>query len=164
MGTRESFLEGYQKHADAIFRFCLFKTSDRELAKDLAQEVFMRAWDYMGSGKTITSLKALFYKIAANLVIDHYRKKKESSLDELMDSGFDPGSEDVTPKLGNKLDAQVVVEVLEQLEPQYRDVIVMRYLEDMAVKDIAEILGEKENNVSVRIYRGLHQLKNILGS
>jgi RNA polymerase sigma-70 factor, ECF subfamily len=162
MDTRQSFLEAYQEQQDAIFRFCLFKTSDRELARDLSQEVFLRAWDYADSGKIITSFKALFYKIAGNLVIDYYRKKKESSLDEMMEAGFDPGGENIAIRLEGQIDAEAVTKVLKRLDPQYRDIIVMRYIEDMAVKDIAAILGERENNISVKIYRGLNQLRELI--
>jgi RNA polymerase sigma-70 factor, ECF subfamily len=162
MSPDQQFLEQYDLYADGIFRFCLFKVSQRELARDLTQEVFLHAWDYIAKGKGVDNYKSFLYRIASNLVIDYYRKKKENSLDELMEAGFDPTSGDATNRMNDKVDGSKIIETLHSLEPQYRDVLVMRHVEDMAVKDIAEILGEKENNISVRIYRGLNQLRTLL--
>jgi RNA polymerase sigma-70 factor, ECF subfamily len=161
---QDAYLKAYEEHADSIFRFCLYKTSQRELAKDLAQDVFIRAWDYVITEKKIDNFKALFFRIANNLVIDHYRRKKEGSLDELIEAGFDPTSGDETTRLGSRIDSREVLKVLDQLEEPYRDIIVLRFIEDMAVKDIAVLYKERENNISVKIYRALNQLREILNA
>lgn len=83
-------LTAYDAHADAIFRHCYFKTGERELAQDMTQDVFLKAWSYMQRQDPILNMRAFLYRLADNLVIDWYRKRKSQSLDALMDGGFEP--------------------------------------------------------------------------
>ncbi len=161
---QDEFLQAYETHADAIFRYCYFRVYNRERARELSQETFMKAWEYISrTGKKIENLRAFLYKIATNLVIDESRQKgkKTVSLDQLHDEGFDPG-EDRTEDWKNGIDNQAVLHAIERLDDKYREVVWLRYMQDLSVKEIAHILEDNENNVSVKIHRGLTQLRNIL--
>ncbi|MDO8515820.1 MAG: RNA polymerase sigma factor [bacterium] len=161
--TEKMFMEAYEAYADAIFRHCYFRVSDRERAEELAQETFMRAWDYVAKKGNIDYMKPLLYRIANNLVIDEWRKKKSVSLDDMQEGGFDVvgvRAEEIT----HALDAKALMPYLDKLEPMYRDAVVMRYIDDMSPKDIAETLGIRENAVSVRIHRGLEKLRSLIGT
>ena len=92
--VERQFLELYENLAEPLFRHCYFRLSDREKARDLMQESFTRTWERLVDGEKIKNLKAFVYRVANNLIIDIYRKKKESSLDLLQEDGFDPGSDD----------------------------------------------------------------------
>ncbi len=155
------FLETYKANTDAIFRFCLMRVSDREMAKDITQETFMKVWQYAKNGKEIVNLRALFFTTAKNLIIDQYRKKKASSLDSLMEEGFDVGVE-ISEAIIDKFDGERAMAFLASIPEKYRDAIYMQYVEGLSVKEIAEITGETENNISVRIHRGLQKLRSIL--
>ena len=156
------FFEAYETHADAIFRHCMLRVSDRELAKDLMQEAFTHTWEYMQNGNNPKNLRAFIYRVASNLVIDHYRKKKSYSLDEMSEkTGFDP-SIDMTENIVNGIDAKRALELLPQLPDQYRSVIVMRYVDDLSPGEIATITDETENTVSVRIHRGVKKLRELI--
>ncbi len=159
--TKQQFLEAYNQYGDAIFRYCFYKTSNREKALDLMQDTFVKTWEYIVAGKKIDNLKAFLYKSATNLIIDWFRKKKMLSLDELSESGFDP-SFDRTDRMINQLDGEIALEAVNLIEPIYRDVIVMRYVEELSIKEIADILEEKENNISVRLNRGMKKLRQVL--
>ncbi len=151
----------YEEHSDAIFRYIFFKISDREKALDITHDTFVKVWDSMSGGTVIDNHKAYLYRTAERLVIDWYRKKKSLSLDSLQEDGFDVGV-DSTAEMAEKIDAEVVTELIKELEDDYKNVIILRYLEEMSVKDIALALGEKENTISVRIYRALEKLRIIL--
>lgn len=119
----------------------------------------MKAWTHISKGGEMTNEQAFLYKIAGNAVIDFHRKKKSQSLDAMQESvGFDVATDEHkrTPEI---LDGQRVINQINELPEEYRDVLLMRYVEDMKVKDIAESLGERENTISVRINRGLAKLK-----
>jgi RNA polymerase sigma-70 factor, ECF subfamily len=158
--TKE-FIAAYDEHADAVFRYCFFKLSNRELAKDMVQDTFIKTWQYLGEGKPIGNLKAFLYKVAHNLIIDEYRRQKASSLDSLREAGFD-----VEGSRGDDMilsaEADVVLRAIDKLEPHFREVIVMRYVHDLSPREIADILGEKENAVSVRLNRAIHKAQELL--
>ena len=160
--AEQAFLEAYQEHADAIFRYCLFKVRDREMAKDLSQETFTKTWKYLTQGGEVLNFKAFFYHTAQNAVIDHYRKHKSESLDSLHEKGFDPG-EDCTERLVDELDGAQVMEIMRGLPKEYHDVIFMRYAQELSNGEIAEMLGETETAVRVRVHRGLKKLREMLG-
>jgi RNA polymerase sigma-70 factor (ECF subfamily) len=159
--TKEEFLEAYNQYADAIFRYCFYKTSNREKALDLVQDTYVKAWNYLKSGKKINNLKAFLYKTANNLIIDYFRKKKMTSLDQLTEAGFDPPF-DKREEMFDKLDGELALKAVDLIEPIYREVIIMRYVEELSIKEIAKKLKEKENNISVRLHRGMGKLKKVL--
>ncbi len=76
------FIESFSEYGDAIFRFCMMKVSNVELAEDMTQEVFTRYWQYVRDGKTMTNTRSFLYTIANNMAKDWYKKKKSYSLDE----------------------------------------------------------------------------------
>lgn len=157
----QEFLAAYDQYSDAIFRHCYFRVFDRERGKDLMQEVFMRAWEYLNKGEKVLNMRAFLYRIANNLIVDESRKKKEASLDKLQEEGFDPGIDD-TDKINSRIEHSRVVNTLQHLDDNYRDILVMRYMNDLSPSEIAEVTGESANTVSVRIYRGLKQLRTML--
>ncbi len=164
MVTQTEFAAIYDEYADAIFRFCFYKVHDRELAKDHMQDTFSRAWKYVASGKEVENMRALLYRIATNLIIDHVRKQKRRptvALDELMEAGFEPG-EDRSEQMTNQLDAEMALKVLSKLNDKERNLIMMRYVEDLPVNEIAVALGARPNAVSVRLNRALKKLRNLL--
>ncbi|HEY4520417.1 MAG TPA: RNA polymerase sigma factor [Candidatus Paceibacterota bacterium] len=157
----QQFEKAYHEFSDAIFRHCFLRVSDREQAKDIMQETFMKAWHFVSGGNEVENMKAFLYKVANNLVIDFYRKRKDNSLEALQEAGFDPGI-DIRDNLFNNIESKRIAGKIQELEPLYRQALTMRYLEDLSPKDIANVVGETENVISVRIHRGIKKLKMIL--
>lgn len=155
-----AFLEAYEQLSDAIFRHCYFRVSDRDKAKELMQEVFTRTWQFISAGKDIQNMKAYLYKVANNLIIDQYRKKKEVSLDDLQEEGFDPGFDD-REHLENFIAGKEAMALLTNLDDLYREVVVMKYIDNMTVSEIAQVLQISENVVSVRLHRALRKLRSL---
>lgn len=154
----EEFAKVYDELADAIFRHCYFRVFNREQARDLMQEAFVRTWEYYRAGGEVRNVKNFLYRVANNLIIDYARKKKALSLDELHEQGFDPEI-DERERVMASLDALTVLKVLQKLAPKYRDFVTMRYLDELSPGEIAAITGLSENAVSVRIHRGLTRLR-----
>jgi|SRR3989344_3102737 len=155
------FLIAYDQFADAIFRHCFFRTRDRERAKDVVQETFMRTWEYVAKGHKVENLRAFLYRVANNLIVDEARKKKPVSLDMLREEkGFEPRVDSIA-RAHDIIDAKGVPALLDKLEPHHREVVVMRYLDGFGPKEIAEILGESENAISVRLHRAMERLRKL---
>jgi RNA polymerase sigma factor (sigma-70 family) len=155
------FLTCYDAYSDAIFRQCYFKTSDREVAKDLTQEVFTKTWDYLMQGKTVDNLKSFIFTVAGNCIKDWYKKRRaipESAFEHDPFANFSDESQN--SEIGAEV--TVVMRALETLEPRDRDAITMRFVEGLPPREIAGILGERENTVSVRITRALKKLRSLI--
>lgn len=160
---KEQFEATYRDQVDAVFRYCYFRTSDREQALDLAQDAFMRYWDAIADNKIIDNPRAFLFTIARNLIIDYYRKKKTLSLDALAETdenGY------YLPKGVSEMvnaEAHYLINKIQELEPAFRQVVYLRYVEEMMPKEIAEVIGESVGAVSVRITRGLEKLRRLIG-
>ncbi|MBI4239908.1 RNA polymerase sigma factor [Candidatus Uhrbacteria bacterium] len=170
----DAFVKAYDELADKVFRHCYFRVFNRERAKDLMQESFMRAWKYLSEGHDVRNMKSFIYKIANNLIIDESRKKKELYLEELLhysdnsnDSNQDQIREvesgvDEMDTISRVIDGKIAVVALQKLEQKYRDAILMRYIDDLTPEEIADVTHESADVISVRIHRGIKQLRAIL--
>lgn len=172
--SEEEFIKLYDELADKLFRHCYFRVFNRERAKDLMQESFMRVWKYCGEGHEVKNLRSFIYKVANNLIIDESRKKKELYIEELQvhentsfDSAkdhvreFDSGVNEAETVL-TIIDGKIALSALSRLDSKYRDAIVMRYVDDLTPEEIAKITHETADVISVRIHRGLKQLRTLL--
>ena len=160
----EYFSKAYDDFSDAIFRYCQYQTSNREKALDLTAETFTKTWEYISNGKKLDNIRAFLYRVANNLIIDDRRKKKSSSLDDIMEKGFDVEDEkDEAEEHENKFESKMAIEAVQKLDEKYRDVLMYKFVEEMSIKEIAEITGESANNISVRINRAMKMLKEIVG-
>lgn len=157
----KQFLEAYDKYADAIFRYCYYRVFDRDKAKDYVQEAYTRTWKYIGEGHEVENIRALVYRIANNIIIDGVRKKKSISLNQIMEKGFAPKT-DPREKTENYFMGKDIINLVKSLDEKYRDVILMKYVEDLSTKEISMALNETENNIYVRLNRGLEKVKEIL--
>ncbi len=159
----DQLIELYQHR---LLRYLLFLTGKREVAEDLFQETWMRVLlrgsQYNGKARFDTWL----FTIARNLVIDLSRKRTMSSLDELSDPTDDSRPFEIATDGPSPLDQfQVredraeVAEVLLKLEPNYREVLVLRFHEELSLEEIASVTRAPLSTVKSRLYRGLAALK-----
>ncbi len=162
MRTEEDLSKAYEAFSDAIFRHCFFRVYQREYALDLMQQVFMKTWEYMASGKSIENMRAFLYRTANNLIIDETRKKKEQvSLEVLEEQGVKP-SIDTREEVEATIDGAKIGTYLKQLPKEDREILVLRFVDDLSPKEIAEVLGETANVVSVRIHRAVKKLRELI--
>lgn len=158
---KKFFLESYEAHADAIYRHCFFRVFSKELAEELVQDTFMKTWEYLARGKKIENIRAFLYRTATNAIIDHTRKKKEVSLDGLIeDSRIPEPAIDDHRRIERTVLVNEIKNMLHLLSEDDRALIVMRYVDDFGPKEIADILGLSANAVSVRLNRAIEKLKS----
>lgn len=162
----DRLIEQYQYR---LFRYLLYISSDRETAEDLFQETWMRVLDrghqYDGNFRFETWL----FAIARHLVIDLQRRKKPQSLDVLTDpdrkSAMDLAPANSLPVLDvitQRETEMSVQESLGRLPAIHREVLVLRFQEDMTIEEIAAVLGTPVSTVKSRLYRGLQSLRQLL--
>ncbi len=160
------FTKAYDLYADSIFRHCYFRIGDRERGKELMQDAFLKTWEYIAKGNEVEDMRAFLYRTANNLIVDQYRrraKRTEESFEDLQERGFDFASSERTEKETEEgFTSDEVASVLGKIEEPYRSAVIMRYIDDLSPKQIAQSLGESVNVVSVRINRGMKKLKSLL--
>lgn len=162
--NEQLLLSAYDEYADAIFRHCALRLNDRERGKDLMQETFVRAWESLQKGTTIENMRAFLYRIANNLIVDDVRRRKLRTEESLEDMQEEHGWElpDSAPDPSRVTHGVMVMETVSQLEEPYRTAVVMRYVDGLPPRDIADALGVSPNVVSVRIHRGIEQLASLV--
>jgi len=158
---KQQYLEHYDELSPALYRFFVFQTSNTEVASDLLQETFLKTWEYISQGKPIQNLRAFLYQVARNILTDYRRKKKSSSLESLTETGLDFESEtDILEEESKHDDFRYVIEKFKILDTEQKELITLRYVEDKSISEIAEILQERPNTISVKIHRAIEKLKN----
>lgn len=150
----------YNEYGKLLTNFALHKLNNREIGKDLVQQTFMKAWLYLTKGGEIFNMKVFLYRILNNLIIDEYRKHKTASLEVLLKKGFEPGTTDPKCNL-NSLSGEDILTLIDYLPESYKEVMRMRYSQDLSIKQMAAITGKSKNSISVQIYRGLKKLKTL---
>jgi len=155
----EKFEKLFEKHSDEIFRFVYFRVYDRELAKDLVQETFLRAWSFQLK-EEVWNKRALLFKIARNMVIDHARQKKETySIDQVLEqSGIEPIDK---KDLDVELDGKMFLDNIKKLKVDEQELINLRYLNGFSPREIAKMLERSVAVVSVQLTRAKKKLKQI---
>lgn len=160
------FVELYEKEVDAIFRYVFLRVADKEEAKDIVQDSFTRFWQSLNSGSKIENSRAFLFSITRNRVIDWYRKKKSISLESTFEDEegefFEIADPDAHKQIEVSSESSLVLKAINELASQYREVVYLRFIEDLSPKDIAEILGTTPNAISIRINRGIEELRKIL--
>jgi len=164
-GHEQRFLDAYTEYNDALFRHACMRISDREKAIDLVHDTYTKVWSYVRKGYEIEQFRPFLYKVLNNLIIDTYRKKKEASLDALLDiDGVDEGSfeelsESSAEALAATIDGRKAFDLMAELPDVYREVLILRFVDGLGPKEMAVLTEEKENVISVRIHRGLKLLR-----
>jgi len=140
-----------------------FKLNDHAIGEDLVQDTFLKTWKYLLKGGKIDMMKAFLYHILNNLIIDEYRKNKTSSLDFLMEKGFDISNEN-HERLFDIMDGKTAALLIDELPKKYQNVMRLKYLKDLTLQEISLITGQSKNTIAVQTYRGLEKLKALYNS
>lgn len=160
---KKKLIDAYDAHSDAIYRHCYFRVFKKTRAEELVQDTFIKTWEYMKKGKEIENIRAFLYRVANNLIIDESRKKKEQSLDELIEQNiFSEPSYREEKIFEHNIILAEVKEKIKNLSEEDQNLITLRYFDDLDPKDISEVTGDNANNVSVKLNRALTKLKQYL--
>jgi len=163
----EAYGKIYDLYAHRIYRFVYFKVSSVEEAQDITADVFLKAWSYLidEKGQEVRHLSALLYSMARNRVIDYYRSMSREvlPLSESAEETVADGREGHL-KTEAKIDTNLLEKHLRSLKDEYREVLVMKYLDELETSEIAKILGKAQGNVRVLLHRALEAVRELMPS
>lgn len=159
LSKKRKFSKIYDQCIDKIYRFIFLKVSSEEIAQDLCSETFLKAWKSYKNNSKIDNPSAFLYRIARNLVVDHYRKKGRTqfvSLDSVPVFDSNPGIEE---KAALNSDLERVRTSLIKLKEDYQNVIIWHYLDDLPIPKVAKMLEKSEQATRVTLFRALKALR-----
>lgn len=154
------FEQYYDQYKHKIYTYLYYRSGkNKERAEDLTSEVFLKALEKFHTYKPESSFQSWIYAVAHNHLVDFFRKNKEAHVDledveNLLESSIDTKS-----LLRKRVATEQVVEMLDSLSDREREIVLLRYQQELPMRDIAEIVDEQETNVRVTIHRALAKLK-----
>lgn len=165
-GDPRAFEELYNKYHRSVYQFLAFRLARREDAEDMTALVFTRAWEYLASEQNeIKNFRAFIYRIARNLLADFYRsasnREKNLSIDEAQaqDRPIDiPDLRDLFEAQVLASDEAMVGRALLTLKPEYREVLTLRFMGELSLKEIAQVLEKESGTVAVTLHRAKEAL------
>ena len=140
--------------------YAFYKLNNHDTGEDLVQDTFMKMWSYLLRGGKIDVMKAFLYHILNNLIVDEYRKRKMSSLDVLLEKGYEP-SAGPPDRIFDLLDGKAALLLIQRLPVAYQKIMRMRYVQDLSLKEMSLITGQSKNALAVQAHRGLEKLKEL---
>lgn len=165
-GDAEAFGKLYDAHMPAIYRFILVKVSNKADAEDITHQVFVNAWRGINGYKPRKGLpfSSWLYRIARNAVIDFYRTSRHHlDIDTVPEEAISK-SPDFEAKFDTEIKMGGIRTALSKLDDEQESVLLMRFMNDMSYKEIAETLDKSEGAVRVIQHRALKRLKIIYES
>lgn len=154
----KAFGKIYDHFYQRIRRYIFFKVPQAEDADELASEVFLRAWEYSTSTK-VDNINAVLYRIASNLIADFYRSRKITGPIEEAENIASAQSVEETVMINEEF--RHILQKLKKLKEEYRDVLVMKYLDELSTQEIADALEKSTNNVRVLLHRAKKALQEL---
>jgi len=115
---------------------------------------------YLVHGGKIDTMRAFLHHVLNGLIIDEYRKRKTTSLDAILEKGFDPGFDD-SNRFVNYLDGKKVVLLVDTLPQKYQKVVRLRYVQGFSLDEVSLLTKQSRNTVAVQAHRGLAKLKKL---
>ena len=163
-GNKEAFGQLYDLYAPRLFRFIRLKVRSQVLAEDLSSELFLKIWEYLKEKENIVeeSIQALLYKVARNLIIDYYKKKSSQELFMGDDFHLFLEEEPAKDEVGSKEIADQIHKALVNVKEEYQDVLILYYIDELSVPEIAKVMNKSNGAIRVLIHRGLKSLKEHL--
>jgi RNA polymerase sigma-70 factor (ECF subfamily) len=163
----DRLIEQYQHR---LLRYLVYLSGNRELAEDLFQETWIRVLERGDQFDGKHEFSTWLYAVARNLTIDYLRRKSPVSLDGLMEDEDHAPLEPADPRpaawevVQQHEQAERIGAALVSIPAEYRETVVLRFQEGLALDEIATVTGAKLGTVKSRLYRGLNMLMSQLGA
>lgn len=162
-GDAAAFATLYEHYLDPIYRFIFVRVRTPELAEDLTQTVFLKAWQALPNlAEREHSFSSWLYTIARNTVIDHWKKKKDVPINDESPIWYTVADERPAPDaLAMKSeDAKLALSLLDVLTDEQRELITLRFIEDKTTEEIASAMNRRPDAIRALQYRALKALRD----
>ncbi|MCX6702314.1 MAG: sigma-70 family RNA polymerase sigma factor [Candidatus Wolfebacteria bacterium] len=157
----------YDHYQPQIYRFVYLKVSHREEAEDLTHQVFLNSWKRLGNYRHQGfPFSSWLYRIARNEIIDFYRTRKNRAyIEETADTeiGMEPLiNSEIAEILDTTFEVELVKQAISKLRSTEQDVIIMRFVEDLSPREVADAIGRTPEAIRLIQHRAIKNLRKIL--
>ena len=157
-GREEAYRQLIEEYGNKLLRTCYLILNDREEAEDVVQETFIKVFNKIDTFKEKSGLYTWIYAIALNLSRDRMRIKQDML--ELKDEWI--GNDDVELHVEINIDREQLRKEIFEMNSLYKEVLVLFYFEELSIKEISNLLNEKEGTIKSKLSRGRNMLKESL--
>ena len=163
-GDADAFARLYDAYLARVYRYVYFRVSDKQVAEDIASDVFLRAWENLKRYRIGSSpFIAWLYRIAHNAVIDYHRKKKPETLLQAVAVENMAAADKMEDRLELKLESEQLRRSLHHLTDEQQQVIILKFIGGLSTQEIARQMGKRQGAVRALQMRALQTLANVLG-
>lgn len=154
----------YDYWAPRIWRHSLLKTGSREEAQEITSKTFLKIWEYIKRGGEIRNPPAFLYRVTDHLVIDFYRARASSPVISTCEVPEDdhPDITVLEAEAADRYDLELVKKCVAKLKPQEATLLLMRFVEELSIEEIAGAMGKSRGAISVAIHRALKELHFVI--
>lgn len=164
-GNRDAYAFLVDRYKDKVFALVMGVLKDHELAQEVAQDVFLKAYVSLNKFRKDASFSTWIYRISYNTAISETRKKKVHNVDFNENINADiswVNEDDLRESLNKEEDQQKLSRAIEELLPDEKQIINLYYFEEKTVSEISEIAGISQSNAKVKLYRLRKKLKDLI--
>jgi len=157
-GNEEAYIELLDNYGNRLLKTCCLILKDEKDAEDIVQDTFLKVFKHINSFMENSSIYTWLYRIALNLCKDKLKSRKDFIIyEDTME-----GNERVEKKVFDSIDREILKRELFSLNHIYKEILILFYFEELSIKEIAEILEEKEGTIKSRLSRGRILLRNAI--
>jgi RNA polymerase sigma-70 factor, ECF subfamily len=155
-GSEDAFDRLYLKHQDYVYNVCLGILGNPDDARDCTQETFLRVYRKVGEFRAHAAFSTWLYRVAVNVCVGQLRKRPKTAAASLEDENVREIADDA-PEVWSGSEREVdeahVREIVAQLSPEYRTVLVLRYFQDLSYEEMTRVLGYNMGQLKVKLHR-----------
>ncbi|MEI7603859.1 MAG: RNA polymerase sigma factor [bacterium] len=155
------FEQIYRDNYEKISRYCFYQVKNKSDTEDLVSDTFARAYQYLGRFQG-EMYSAWLYQIARNLINDRYRRTNRYVDGEKI-LEYIGSDTDIEENVIKNDEYKQVIEILELLKKEYREVLILKYVNEMEYPEIAQILGKTENATRLLVFKALKIVRKYAG-
>lgn len=160
-GDSDAFGKLYDLFVNSIYRYIFYRVGAKE-AEDLTELVFLKTWENLKQYRSGPQhFSSWIFRIAHNVVVDYYRSRRE---EEELTENFEDMREEAqsTLRAHRRFDHEAIVSAIKKLKDSYRQILILKYINDFSNEEIKEILGRSGAALRILQFRALRSLKRIL--
>ncbi|GAB4521895.1 MAG: sigma-70 family RNA polymerase sigma factor [Anaerolineae bacterium] len=162
-GDQEAIVSIYHQYFDPVYQFCRLRVGDAHTAQDLASEVFVRFIKALKRDTAPhTSLRGWIFRVARNLIYDHYGREQELPVDTLDQWLATDANTDPEVQALRSIQAERAHRAISMLAPAQQEVLLLRFDQQLSLQETADIMDKQVNAIKALQFRAVNTLRQIL--